>query len=299
MFRDDSARALHLARKAMERGDITHWASATARVVCQFAYWRLRDFAGFHGLLRQQAAVHRYRLPIVVGLCIDAAMELEQLRPSVAMRLAMRALEEAERVRGGDPVLSALPASLAAQLLYEQGALNEAEALIRRRLAAICSCGAFEAAGRAYCVLARIAAHRGQAVIAASLLQEAEDLGERRGWPVLAAMSLYERTRLSVPCGRIQEAQQSSERLGQLAARCSNESGSALADVQHYCRMARVRLAIEVCPSSQTVDTLHRLHDEAVAEAICIRPHSWRSKRPERWSAWGSGRKGTACFCAR
>lgn len=118
----------------------------------------------------------------VINLCVEAALELEQLRLSAAKRLALDALEVAQTVCKSNDGLPTLPASIVAQVLYEQGSLDEAEACIRGRLRVINTSGVLECALRAYQVLARIAMHRGQDFFAMSILQEAQELGERRGW---------------------------------------------------------------------------------------------------------------------
>ncbi|MEJ0085234.1 MAG: LuxR C-terminal-related transcriptional regulator [Pseudomonadota bacterium] len=265
MFCDDAPRALHLARNVLQAKDPAPWSAEAARIVCQFAFWRLRDFEGLHGVPRQPAAARRYRLAAIVGWCIDGSIELEQLRLSVAKRLALRALEETETACGSGSVLSAVPASLAAQVLYEQGALEEAEALVRAHLPAISACGNLESASRVYRLLARVAARRGQMEIAIAHLQEAEQLGERRGWAGLAAMSLYERTRLLLSQGEPEQARLSCERLEQMSGRSFIRSQSAWPDVRRYCRMAQARLSLAAGPTAQTVSALRQLHDEALS----------------------------------
>ena len=99
----------------------------------------------------------------IFDLSIEAAVELEQLRFCTAKRLAQDALGLAEAFAGQDDVIAVLPASLVAQVLYEQGYLDEAEGVIRDHLPAVKVGGTIESALRAYFVLVRIAAHRGKA----------------------------------------------------------------------------------------------------------------------------------------
>lgn len=260
MFNDEPARALYHARNVQEV-EVTDWTGAAARIVCQYACWRQRDFAAFHAVPRHPA-MPRHPFLIVAGLCIDAVIELEQMRFSVAKRLAARAMEDSLQ-HGNDPgVLSALPASLVAQVLYEHGALNEAEAMVRKRLPVIRGSGALEAACRTYRVLVRIAMRRGRMDVALAFLQEAEDLGRRRGWAMLQAMSLFERTRLLVMLGQSAHAQQCRDRLEELAARCQDCS-TTCADLRRYCRMAQARVWLAAGLCILAVPVLRQLRSEA------------------------------------
>src|SRR6201999_2613742 len=102
--------------------------------------------------------------------------------------------------------LAAFPACLTAQLLYESGDLDQAETILRERLAIINAEGSIECALRAYVVLGRIARQRSQYDRATLLLREAEALGERRIWPRLVVAALAERTALLLEQGRMREA---------------------------------------------------------------------------------------------
>ena len=222
----------------------------------------MRDFEAFHELPWHGSAAQRHRLSFVVGQCIDGAIELEQLRLTVAKRLASDVLEDAERVAVGHGVLSALPASLMAQVHYEHGALNEAEAVIQKHFAAIRACGTFEAAVRAYRVLARIAVCRNADSRAETLLREAEALGTRRGWPVLIAMSLYEQVRLAARGGRMEQALHLVGRLDRLTQTACT---GARPDVRRFHRWADARVSIEGGVSTQTVALVRELHEEVLS----------------------------------
>lgn len=179
-LQDDSLSALHIALMVLRNNDISPGARSTASALCRYAHWRLRDFDSFHSVPRHRPTAilsKRHATAAVINLCVEAALELEQLRLSAAKRLALDALEVAQTVCKSNEGLPALPASIVAQVLYEQGSLDEAEAWIRGRLPVINTSGVLECALRAYHVLARIAMHRGRDVCAASILQEAEELG--------------------------------------------------------------------------------------------------------------------------
>jgi ATP/maltotriose-dependent transcriptional regulator MalT len=266
-LQDDSRSALQIALKALRCNDISPGARSAASAVCRFAHWRLRDFDGFHSVPRHRPTVilsKRHAIAAVINLCVEAAFELEQLRLSAAKRLALDALEAAQTACKTNDGLPALPASIVAQVLYEQGSLDEAEACIRGRLRVIHTSGVLECALRAYQVLARIAMHRGEDVIATSILQEAEELGGRRGWTRLTAMSLCERVDLLLRHGRVQEAQLTAARLDRLVTRHPSSACGTDSDVQSYCRIAYVRLALTSVTNADTVGTLWQLHQESI-----------------------------------
>src|ERR1700722_20887769 len=262
-LQDDSLNALHIALMVLRDNDVSPEACSAASAVCRFAHWRLRDFDGFHSVPRHRPTAilsKRHAMAAVINLCVEAALELEQLRLSAAKRLALDALEVAQRVCKSNDALPALPASIVAQVLYEQGSLDEAEACIRGRLRVINAGGVLECALGTYQVLARIAMHRGQHAFAASILQEAEELGERRGWARLTAMSMCERVDLLLRHGRISEAQQSASRLDPLPPRYPSRACDIDSDVQTYRRLAYARLALTSVATADTVATVRQLH---------------------------------------
>src|ERR1700752_5410090 len=115
----------------------------------------------------------------MLDLSIEAAAALDHLQMSTARRLASDAASIADAAAKGRGGLAAFPAYLTAQLLYEAGDLDQADKMLRDRLAVINAAGSIECALRAYLVLARIARKRAQDDFGTLLLREAEALGER------------------------------------------------------------------------------------------------------------------------
>src|ERR1700723_245665 len=268
-LQDDSPSALHIVLMVLRNNDVSPGAHSAASAVCRFAHWRLRDFDSFHSAPRHRPTAilsKRYAMAAVINLCVEAALELEQLRLSVAKRLALDALEVAQTVCKSNGGLPALPASIVAQVLYEQGSFDEAEACIGGRLRVINTSGVLECALRAYHVLARIAMHRGRDGFAASILQEAEELGERRGWARLTAMSMCERVDLLLRHGRTKEAQLSADRLDQFVTCYPSRAYGTDSDGQSYRRIAYARLALTSAATADTVTALRQLPHEAVGK---------------------------------
>jgi LuxR family maltose regulon positive regulatory protein len=119
------------------------------------------------------------------GLCVSSAVEFDCLRPTVAANLAAEALALARECYGNSASVTALPATLMAQVAYEQGRFEEAEVLLRQRLPAVRACGFVECVVRAFVLLAR-------------LLRDAEAIGRARRWPRLLSVVASEQARTLV-----------------------------------------------------------------------------------------------------
>ena len=147
----------------------------------------------------QQGPAISTRCPALVrilDLCLNAALEFEHLRPTVAANLAAEALRLAADRYGATSPASCLPAVLLAQIAYEQGRLTEAESLIRTRVATIRVTGVLECVSRASIVLARLALHQGRNSEAFAVLRDAETIGRVRGWPRLTHAARAEHARI-------------------------------------------------------------------------------------------------------
>jgi LuxR family maltose regulon positive regulatory protein len=132
----------------------------------------------------------------ILSLCVSAALAFDRLLLAVSANLATEALQLARLRYGNHSPMSAFPAILLAQVAYEQGRFDEAEALLRPRLSVIRASGLPECATRASVLLARLSLHRGRQRAALAILRETEDLGRARQWPrlVSVASSEYART---------------------------------------------------------------------------------------------------------
>jgi ATP/maltotriose-dependent transcriptional regulator MalT len=128
----------------------------------------------------------------IFSLCINAALAFDRLHLTVSSSLATEALQLARERYGNHSAMSTFPTTLLAQVAYEQGRLEEAEALLRPRIALIRASGTLECVARASILLARLSLHRGQHRAALATLREAEALGHARRWPRLAAIASAE-----------------------------------------------------------------------------------------------------------
>jgi DNA-binding CsgD family transcriptional regulator len=131
----------------------------------------------------------------IASLCVSAAIAFDRLQLTLSANLAAEALELARSRYGNHSPATSFPAIWLAQVAYEHGRLDEAEALLGPRLAAIRTSGLLDCVARASILLARISLHRGQHGLALAALQKTVALGRTRRWPRLisAAAAEYER----------------------------------------------------------------------------------------------------------
>jgi ATP/maltotriose-dependent transcriptional regulator MalT len=264
-FQDDSLAALENALSIVRESGSSQ-DDHVISTLCRLGYWQLGKLEAFHVLPRHQPRARWSRshaLSALVDLSIEAAVALDHLQVSTAKRLASDALAIAAATKA-PPGLTAIPACLAAQLLYEEGHLDEASAIVRDRLPAINAEGSIECALRAYLLLARVARLRGQYDHAAIVLREAEVLGERRGWPRLVAACVGERISLLLAAGRTKEARLNVESLDRYADVHRAGFGHSRTDIMRYATLARWRVSWAEAPSQEAAAVFRRLYHRAV-----------------------------------
>jgi ATP/maltotriose-dependent transcriptional regulator MalT len=265
-FQDDSLAVLPIAVSLLKRDETTHDHHA-ALTICRLGFWRLGEFDSFCLLPRLEPRVRWSKslaISAMLDLSMEAAVALDHLRLSTAKRLALDALNIAKSTPKEAAGLATVPASIAAQVLYEEGCLDQADTLLRDRLPVINARGPIESALRAYVVLTRIAKQRKQWDFAALLLREAEALGERRGWPRLVAACLAERALLLLQGGQTREARLVLEHLDRYAESHRSGSGHATAEITRYRTLTRWRVSWAETPSREAVAALRQLYHQAL-----------------------------------
>ena len=265
-FQDDSLAVLPVAVSLRKKGGTTHDNHA-AITLCRLGFWRLGEFDCFSLLPRPEPRARWSKsvaISAMLDLAIDAAVALDHLRVSTAKRLALDALNVVKSTPKEAAGLATVPACVAAQVLYEEGCLDQADTLLRDRLPAIKARGPIESALRAYQVLTRIARQRKQCDFAALLLREAEALGERRGWPRLVAACLAERASLLLRGGQTREARLVLEYLDRYAESHRSGSGHTTAEITRYRTLTRWRVTWAETRSREAVAALRQLYHQAL-----------------------------------
>jgi ATP/maltotriose-dependent transcriptional regulator MalT len=265
-YQDDSLAALPIAVWLLKKGGTTHDNHA-ALTLCRLGFWRLGEFDRFSLLPRLEPRARWSKslaMSAMLDLAMEAAVALDHLRLSTAKRLALDALNIAKSTPKEAAGLATVPACVTAQVLYEEGCLDQADTLLRDQLPAINGRGPIESALRAYLVLTRIAKQRQQYDFAALLLREAETLGERRGWPRLVAACLAERASLLLWGGQTREARLVLEHLNRYAESHRSGSGHSTAEITRYRTLTRWRVTWAETPSREAVAALRQLYHLAL-----------------------------------
>jgi ATP/maltotriose-dependent transcriptional regulator MalT len=193
LLREDFANA----RQALKKLPSSE-SNALAVTLLRYADWKLNE----RGDVAAPDTVDYLAFPIggkavgrILSQCVSAAIAFDRLQLTMSSNLATEALQLARARYGHRSPTTSFPITLLARVAYEQGRLDEAEALLRSNLATIRASGMLECVVRATVILARISLHRGQRGLALSTLREMETWGRTRRRPalVLKASSEYRR----------------------------------------------------------------------------------------------------------
>jgi len=266
-LKDDSESALSLAEAALRHTN-DPWTANVASNVARLGYLKAGDFKRFYAVPWIPYSYEEDRRNLFASIyrrCLLGIAESQQLRLATAERHYVGSMDLAREHMGPDSVAAALPASLLAQIRYDQGRLDEAENLILDRVPLIFTAAMLECVLSAGLVLVRIAECRGNLDRAYVLLEQMERLGRERGWGRLIAAALAERIRLYVAEGRVAEGGACLDRLDELAARYVPTARCAWSDIRGYATLARAEFALAGQRPRDSIALLKALLDEAEA----------------------------------
>jgi LuxR family transcriptional regulator, maltose regulon positive regulatory protein len=244
-LKDDSEAALSIAEDGLSRSADPWTANVTSNVV-RFGHLKRGDLKKFYATPWIPYSLDDDRRNVFASVyyrCIQGMAEAQQLRIAAAERYYLDALRLAEQHVGPNSVAAALPASLIARIRYEQGRLDEAEAILIDRMPLINAGTLLDCVLSAYFVMARIAVHKMNPERAYTLLEWAESQGNTRGWGRLSAAAVLERARLCLNEGRIDETAECLNRLERLAAEYPAATNCAWSDIHRYAALARAYVA--------------------------------------------------------
>ena len=195
---DDSQGASSIAEDCLSRSN-DPWTANVASNVVRFGYLKAGDLTKFYAVPWIPYSFDedmRNVFASVYRRCLQGLAEVQQIRLTAAERYYLDAVALAEQHVGPSSVAAALPLSLLAQIRYEQGRMNEADAMLFDRLPILSATAMLDCVLSAYVVLVRLAASRMNLSRAYTLLEQAENLGLTRRWGRLVAAVLLERVRL-------------------------------------------------------------------------------------------------------
>ena len=277
-LKDDSAVALTLAEASLRRCPADPSTLNGVSNVSRFGHWKAGDLQAFHATPWVPFSDEQEKRNVFVRvyrLCLRGLVEDQQLRVPVAERHFSAALRIAEQLVGRNAAAAALPASLMAQIRYDQGRAEEAEDTVIDRMPIIDATGMLDGVQRAYLVMVRVAVRRGNFDRAFALLERAESLGHVRQWGRLVSAVLLERLRLHIAEGRLAEADASLTRLDRLAHDHPAPERCAWSEIHDHAAMARAELAVAGNRAGDAVAILEELrHDAHLAgrhyQAACL-----------------------------
>ena len=244
-LKDDSEAALSIAQDCLSRS-ADPWTANVASNVVRFGRLKRGDLKKFYATPWIPYSLEDDRRNVFASVyyrCIQGMAEAQQLRFAAADRYYLDALRLAEQHVGPNSVAAALPASLIARIRYEQGRLDEAEAMLIDRMPLINAGTLLDCVLSAYFVMARIAVHRMNLERAHTLLERAENQGNARGWGRLSAAAVLERARLCLNEGRMDEGAECLNRLERLAAEYPAPTNCAWSDIHRYAALGRAYVA--------------------------------------------------------
>jgi len=267
-LQDDTSAALSLAEPCVHRPSPDPWNPNVSSNVVRLGHWKAGNLEAFYcvpWLPYSADDDQRNLLSHVYRVCFQGLVELQQLRLDVAERYFLEALRQGEQYVGPQSTAAALPATLIAQIRYEQGRLEEAEAMIGDRLPVINATAMLECVQRTYFVLARVAVGHSNIERAYALLEQAGSLGYARHWGRLIAAAQLERTCLYLGEGRLTEASACLFHLDRLVSEYPAPARCAWSQIEDYRSLARAHVALAQGSPNDAVAVLRALGGDALS----------------------------------
>ena len=264
-LKDEGRVALPLAQQCLSASNDPWTANVASNVV---RYWlcqagNLDEFYATPWIPYSVDEDRRNVFASVYRRCIQGIVEVRQLRLGAAERYFAEAAQLAEQHVGANSIAAALPASLISRIRYEQGHVEDAEAMLVDRLPFISAGAMLECVLSAYFTMVRVAASRGNFDRAYTLLERAESLGWTRDWVRLCAAVALERVWLHLQEGRISEGVVAHECLERLAEKYPPSVDFAWSDLRRYSALARAYLASSQERFDDAIAILTSLREDA------------------------------------
>ncbi len=262
---DDTQQALPVAEDCLGRSN-DPWTTNVASNVVRLGCLKAGDLAKFYATPWIPYSLDENKRNLFASVyrrCLQGMAEVQQLHLSAGEGYFLDALALAELYVGPESVAAALPLSLLAQIRYEQGRIDEAEAMVFDRLPILSATAMLDCVLSAYFVLVRLAGLRQNFSRAYALLEQAENLGLTRHWGRLVAAASLERVRLSCLQGNLSESAAYLERLDHVAADHPAPMPCAWSDIHRYSALARAHVELSQDRSQSAISILKKLQNEA------------------------------------
>jgi LuxR family maltose regulon positive regulatory protein len=263
-LQDDRERALTFAEDCLNRSN-DPWTANVASNVVRYNHLKAGNLQKFYATPWIPYSLEEDRRNVFASVyrrCIQGMAEVHQLRFGSAERYYKEGLRLAEQYVGSDSVAASLPASLISHIRYEQGRLDEAEAMLIERVSFIGAGMMLDCALSAYFVMVRVAAWRGNFERAYVLLERAGNLGTARAWGRLCAAAAEERARLYLIEGRIDEGAACVAEIERLEIEYSS-APCIRVEIHRYALFAQAHLALAQGRPENAASLLISLQREA------------------------------------
>ena len=263
-IKDDSKTSLSIAQSCLDR-TADPWTANVASNVVRFGRLKAGDLKNFYATPWIPYSVDEDKRNVFATVyyrCLQGLAEAQQLHIAAADRSFREALRLAEQHVSPNSVAAALPASLIARVRYDQGQLDEAEAMLIDRVPLIDTGTMLECVLGSYFVMARVASHRGNLERAHALLDWAENQGNARGWGRLSAAAALERARQYLDEGQTNQVAECLNRLERLAAAHPVATSCAWSDIHRYATLTRAYIAIAEARFDDAISILSELRRE-------------------------------------
>lgn len=261
---DDTEASWQLGSSYQEKQGDSRLATESLYNAMRYAHIKRGEWSAFYEVpLEAQLSDEPPRLltdvyrEMIVGIA-----EFAQGNPGPAEFHYRESLRRGREVKGF-AAGAALAAGPLAELLYERGQIDQAEAEIGPRLDIVTIGVVPETTIRAFVTAARIAQRRGDATRALALLEKAARVGRDRGWDRLVAASLFERIRLRLAQGSPAAAIGLGKRLQDIRSKRPTSSG--IADVAHYACLGSALVSQDADGRRNVITELEQMFDEAFA----------------------------------
>ena len=258
-LQDDPQRALAMAQACADRPSADVWTTNVVSNVMRFGHWKAGNLEALYATPWVPYSFEddqRNVFSSVYRLCLLGHAEMQQMHFVLAEQYFTESMQLAERYSGPQSIATALCAPMIAQIRYEQGRLDEAEALILDLMPVVDLAVMLDSVLIAYRLLIRIAVARSNPAQAYALLDRAQSLGHKRGWNRLIATALVERTRLHIREGRMAEASACVCQLDGLVARGPQLSVPVSAETDNYRSLAVACVAMAQNRTREAVEHL-------------------------------------------
>ena len=274
-LQDEPQRALDLAQQFLRRPSADTWTTNAVSNVARFGHWKAGNFEALYATPWIPDSIEQDQRSVfssVYRLCLLGHVEMQQLHCSIAERHFNEAMQLAEHHAGPHSISAALCAPMIAQIRYEQGRLDEAEALLVDHMPVIDLAVFLDGVLIGYRILVRIAVARSNYAQAHRLLDQGQVLGQARRWNRLIAAVLVERTRIFLAEGRLVEAAACVAHLSELAAFNTESTIAVSPEIENYRDLGAACLALKRHQTDNAVKSLNaglerleRLHGHYLA----------------------------------